>query len=227
MKTEFLTNNRCYKNHKIIAPLGIMVHSTGCNQKRVEAYTKSWNNPKTTVCVHAFIGLLPDGSVGTVQTLPWNYKANHCGVGASGKSGNNYLISFEICEDNLTEPVYFDAVYSEAVKLCAKLCKEYGFDPLTDIICHSEGYRLGVASNHADVMHWFPKFGKTMDIFREDVKKAMDKKPAGVWSEEARKWATENGLITGYGNGVDGWTDNLTREQMAVILKRFYDLMKG
>lgn len=26
-----------------------------------------------------------------------------------------------------------------------------------DIISHSEGYELGIASNHGDVMHWFPK----------------------------------------------------------------------
>ena len=30
-----------------------------------------------------------------------------------------------------------------------------------------------MASNHADVMHWFPKFGKSMDTFRTDVSKAM------------------------------------------------------
>ena len=41
------------------------------------------------------------------------------------------------------------------------------------VICHSEGYQRGIASNHADVMHWFPKFGKSMDTFRSDVAKAM------------------------------------------------------
>ena len=24
-----------------------------------------------------------------------------------------------------------------------------------DIGCHSKGYKLGITSNHADVMHWF------------------------------------------------------------------------
>lgn len=40
----------------------------------------------------------------------------------------------------------------------------------THIICHSEGYKQGVASNHGDVMHWFPKHGKSMDTFRAEVK---------------------------------------------------------
>ena len=33
-------------------------------------------------------------------------------------------------------------------------------------------YKL-IASNHADVMHWFPQHGKSMGIFRADVAKAM------------------------------------------------------
>ena len=34
----------------------------------------------------------------------------------------------------------------------------------------SEGHKLGIASNHGDVLHWFPKHGKSMDDFRADVK---------------------------------------------------------
>ncbi len=37
------------------------------------------------------------------------------------------------------------------------------------ILCHQDSYRLGLGSNHADVLHWFPKFGKNMDDFRKDV----------------------------------------------------------
>ena len=32
---------------------------------------------------------------------------------------------------------------------------------------------MGIASNHADVMHWFPKFGKSTDTFRTDVKAGL------------------------------------------------------
>lgn len=60
-------------------------------------------------------------------------------------------------------------MYREAVELCAYLCKEYGLTE-QNIICHSEGYKQGVASNHGDVMHWFPKHGKSMDTFRAEVK---------------------------------------------------------
>lgn len=41
------------------------------------------------------------------------------------------------------------------------------------LICHAEGYKRGIASNHADVMHWFPKHGKSMDTFRAEVNKLL------------------------------------------------------
>ena len=63
---------------------------------------------------------------------------------------------------------YFEAVYARAVALFAQLMTELGGKP-EEIVCHSEGYALGIASNHADVMHWFPRHGKTMDDFRADV----------------------------------------------------------
>lgn len=59
------------------------------------------------------------------------------------------------------------------MELCAYLCKMYGLNE-TNIICHSEGYKLGIASNHADVMHWFPPHGKSMDTFRAAVKAALN-----------------------------------------------------
>ena len=89
---------------------------------------------------------------------------------------NNTHISFEICEDGLKDRNYFDLVYREAVELTAYLCREYGLDPLEDgvVICHQEGARRGIASNHADVLHWFPMHGMTMDDFRADVAQEME-----------------------------------------------------
>ena len=192
-----LTANDCYKAGRTITPKGVMVHSTGANNPLVARYVQpvdtqadaaglytvlgtnrnknDWNNPGLDVCVHAFVGKLADGGVGSVQTLPWNHRGWHAGTGTSGGSANNTHIAFEICEDGLTNAAYFGKVYQEAVELTAMLCKQYNLNPLADgvVICHSEGYKRGIASNHADVMHWFPKHGKNMDTFRQDVSKAM------------------------------------------------------
>lgn len=183
LRKLILTNNACYKAGKTIKPKGIMVHSTGANNPWLKRYVgpddgllgknqynNHWNQDKPggrQVCVHAFIGKLADGSIATYQTLPWNHRGWHAGGDA-----NNTHIGFEICEDGLTDASYFSAVYKEAVELCVYLCKLYGLSD-KDILCHSEGYKQGIASNHADVMHWFPKHGKTMDTFRADVKKLL------------------------------------------------------
>ncbi len=80
-----------------------------------------WNQAKPDgqqKCVHAFIGKLADGTVATYQTLPWNMR----GIGHyAGGAANNTHIGFEICEDDLTNANYFNAVYQEAVELCAYL----------------------------------------------------------------------------------------------------------
>ena len=168
-----------YKAGRKIVPKGIMVHSTGANNPNLRRYVapddgllgkndynNHWNMMGVGASVHAFIGKLKDGSIATYQVLPWDCRAGHCLL-----SGNNTHIAFEICEDGLKDAAYFGKVYQEAVELTAMLCKKYNLDPMADgvVVCHSEGYKRGIASNHADVMHWFPKFGKSMDTFRADV----------------------------------------------------------
>ena len=175
-----LTENACYKAGRKITVKGIMVHSTGVNNPDLKCYVgpddgllgknqngSHWNTYHPggrEVCAHAFIGRLADGSIAVYQTLPWNHRGWH-----AGGSANDTHIGFEICEDGLTDDTYFKKVYREAVQLSALLCKEYGLTE-QNIVCHSEGYQQGIASNHADVMDWIPKHVKSMDTFRAEVK---------------------------------------------------------
>ena len=224
----YLTDNDCYKAGRTITPKGVMVHSTGANNPLVARYVQpsnndpdrdslqatiggnrnnnDWNNPGLDVCTHAFIGKLAAGGVGTVQTLPWNYLGWHAGYGKKG-SANNTHIAFEICEDALKSSTYFRKVYQEAVELTAMLCKTYNLNPMADgvVICHSEGCQRGIASNHGDVMHWFPKFGKSMDTFRSDVFKAMGSGSGGSTdAQEKDLTAIAKEVIAGkWGNGTD------------------------
>ena len=178
----YLTNNECYQVGQTITPRGIMVHSTGANNPNLRRYLapndgligenqygNHWNQYRPDgqqKCVHAFIGKLANGTVATYQTLPWNMRGWH-----AGGSANNTHIGFEMCEDNLTNGTYFSQVYNEAVELCAYLCQMYNLNPLGDgvIIGHYEGYQRGIASNHGDPAHWFSRFGKSMNTFRQDV----------------------------------------------------------
>ena len=50
--------------------------------------------------------------------------------------------------------------------------------------------------------------------------------PAGQWYADAVAWASENGIVLGYGSGDFGPNDPVTREQMVAILYR-YAVYKG
>ena len=43
----------------------------------------------------------------------------------------------------------------------------------------------------------------------------------GAWYSDAVLWASQNGVVSGYGNGLFGTNDSLTREQMATMLWRY------
>lgn len=195
----YLINNDCYKAGRKIKPKGIVVHSTGANNKTlkryiqpavrqtkyignktrqevvkllgVNSYNNHWNRPGLNRCVNAFIGALASGAVATVQTLPWDARPWGCGAGAKG-SYNNSHIQFEICEDGLRDSTYFTEVYREATQLCSYLCSQYGLS-VDSIVSHSEAHRAGYGSNHADPEHWFKLHGKSMDDFRADVAKIL------------------------------------------------------
>ena len=54
----------------------------------------------------------------------------------------------------------------------------------------------------------------------------------GAWYADAVTWAAENGIVGGYGGGLFGPEDNITREQLAAILYRYaqtkgYDVSVG
>lgn len=189
---QFAVNNECYQRNAHMTPRGVMVHSTGSNNPMLKRYVQPddgrlgrndngnhfnvYRPGGRQVCVHAFVGKMADGAIATYQTLPWDMRGWHSGKGAKGSANDMGYIGFEICEDGLSDLAYFRAVYQEAVELTAYLCKTYKLNPKKDgvVICHSEGHKRGIASNHADIMHWFPKFGKTMDAFRADVAKEME-----------------------------------------------------
>ncbi len=46
---------------------------------------------------------------------------------------------------------------------------------------------------------------------------------AGQWYTDAIIWASTNGIISGYGNGLFGTNDNITRQQIATILYNYAD----
>lgn len=73
----------------------------------------------------------------------------------------------------------------------------------------------------------------TLDTFKKlmnEYRAELQDNDAGAWSEEARNWAVSVGLIAGTGKMANGeqnyaWADMLTREQIAMLLYRFAQMI--
>ena len=238
---HFLTNNPCYTKNRKITVKGLMLHSVGCPQPKASVFLSSWNKSTyNAACVHAFI----DGNDGTVyQTLPWDHRGWHCGA-----SGNNTHIGVEMCEPDCIRYASGSSfacwnkpaaqacakrTYDAAVELFAYLCEKYSLDPMKDgvILSHKEGSKRGIASNHGDPEHLWSglELPYTMDTFRREVQKKMakntDNTPA-TWAKDGVDWAIRNGLLQGDANGDLMLHSNVTREQMCVLLKRFFEMKR-
>ena len=203
------TQSTCYKGTRKMTPKGVLWHSTGANNPSLkryvqpsdtkpaeDTYTKDkwlqilgknqygndWNHIERQAGLNCWIGKLADGTITTVQTMPWDYRPWGCGSGSKGSCNSGWM-QFEICEDALTDKAYFEAAYKEACEITAYYCKMYNIDPkgtvthegvkVPTILCHYDSYKLGLGSNHGDVDHWFKKYGKTMDSVRNDVAKLL------------------------------------------------------
>ena len=227
------TQNSCYKNTSKMTVKGVLWHSTGANNPNLKRYVqpsdnapdrKEWleklgtnsykndlNHTTGQIGLNAWIGKLADGTVASVQSMPWDYKPWGCASGPKG-SCNNGWIQFEICEDDLKDKKYFEAVYKEACELTAYLCDLYNIDPkgtvtvngvkVPTILCHAESHDLGFGSNHGDVLHWFPKFGKNMIDARNDVEKLINAEKNVITSTEMyrvrKSWEDSKSQVGAY-----------------------------
>ena len=222
--SSIMTQNPCYTSGRKIKVQGLMLHSVGCPQPSAEAFIKSWNNPNYgTACVHGFI----DGNSGDIyQTLPWDWRGWHC-----GGSGNDTHIGIEMCEPGSLKYISGsrfscynlpDAqecarrTYNSAVELFAYLCKEYGLNPIKDIVSHKEGYGRGIATNHGDPEHlWYGlNLDYTMSGFRQDV--AVKMGLLKEQEEEDKKPKTQVTDLLSYGR----------KKRIKKLAKLFTDEMK-
>lgn len=112
------TNSACYRGTKPMTVKGILWHSTGAKNPNLSRYVQpadddpareqlleilgknKYNNDYNhgskdrQMGVNAWIGKLADGSIATVQALPWGWKPWGCGAGSRG-SCNDGWIQFE------------------------------------------------------------------------------------------------------------------------------------
>lgn len=134
------------------------------------SYGNDWNRSGLSVCVHAFIGYLADGTLAVVQTLPWKMRCWGVGGGSKG-SYNDCAIQFEICEDDHSSAAYCKKTFELAAELCAHLMRAY--PSITEIVSHNEAGQRGYGSDHNDPDNWWPRHGYTMGMLRRRVNELL------------------------------------------------------
>lgn len=249
----YQTQSKCYKNTYKMNVKGVLWHSTGANNPYIKRYVQpsdnakdkekmlallgvnknknDWNHIVRSAGMNCFIGKLADGTVSTIQTMPWNYRPWGCGSGNKG-SCNSGWIQFEICEDSLDDRKYFEAVYKEAVEITAYLCEMYNINPqakvkhngvnVPTILCHADSFKLGLGNNHGDVYNWFNRYGKTMDDVRRDVAALLgENKQESKYNPSVKEWQVA-AVADGFKLTIDGkWNSaDETIARKAVVKKR-------
>lgn len=260
---NYLTNSRCYTQYVKLNPQGIMLHSVGCPQPNPDVFAKNWNNKTSNACTTGIIGTNK-----AYQFLPFDCKSWHCGTGTKGLSANATHLSFEMTEPSTIKYVggatfvdnnpsktleHVKQTYANALEIFAGICIQFNFNPLGKtpkgypvILSHSEGYNLGIASNHGDTEHlWSKTINKTMDDFRRELaQKISDRgyelidgvykqkepvvEPLTIyntvdecpnWAQEAIQFYVEKRALNGTGKGL-----NLTPEMartLTIIYRAF------
>ncbi len=261
-----MTQSTCYKGTSKMTPKGVLWHSTGANNPTLKRYVQpddnaldrdellaligknqynnDWNHIERQAGLNAWIGKLADGTVVSIQTMPWDFRPWGCGSGPKGSCNNGWM-QFEICEDDLTDKAYFDKVYKEACELTAYYCKMYNLNPLgmvmyngvevPVILDHQTSYRLGLGGNHGDVQHWFKKFGKTLEDVRKDVADLMgikdepreDGKIDGVYVKGEKVQLAPSFVSTEFDcHGKDCCSETLVDQKLVEYLQKIHDHFK-
>ena len=184
------TRNPTYTRARALSPVGVFVHSTGANNPNLSRYVDAveflgtnrynnhWNSESARKSMHGFIGKDKTGTISYIQTLPYNMACWGAGGGRNGSYNYNphgYL-QFEICEDNLKNPIYYHEAFQAAEDICVELCQMHGWTE-RNITSHYEAAKLGYASNHGDPLHWMKLYGDNMDKFRARVGARLNTKP--------------------------------------------------
>ena len=112
-----MTNSTCFQQTRRMDVKGVLWHSTGANNPNLKRYVQpsnndsnyqelmtllgknalnnDWNHISVQAGLNAWIGKLADGTIATIQTMPWDYRPWGCGSGSAG-SCNDGWIQFEI-----------------------------------------------------------------------------------------------------------------------------------
>mgnify|MGYP003398718206 CR=1 FL=1 len=142
---------------------------------------------------------------------------------------NRNSISIELC-DTVRDAAYgaSEATLANAVQLCRELMERYQI-PLSRVFRHFDVTGKRCPRYFVDETSWaaFKQRLKEPAVTQEQFDRLMDHwltrkaaEAASPNSEDARRWAEDLGLISGFSDGSKRYKSFCTREQVILILHR-------
>lgn len=143
---------------------------------------------------------------------------------------NSNSISIELC-DTLRDGTYqaSAATLENAAALCRELMAAYQI-PATNVYRHFDVTGKLCPSYFVDETSWAgfknqletPMTQEQFDVMMENwLARRAQAAPADA-SQDARAWAEKNGLLSGFADGSMQYKAYCTREQLAILLHRFW-----
>lgn len=149
-----MTNSTCYCSTHRMSIKGIIIHSKP--GKKIKNFVQpspkdpnkeqllnligknknftDLNHTPHYYGVHAWVGELDDGTIGSIQTLPWDWRAWGCGMGEKGTCDNGW-IQITICQNEFRK----EELKKELIELISYLCNLFQLNPFNYIF--SESYK--------------------------------------------------------------------------------------
>lgn len=230
IKQQFIPKSRTKQRPGYaMTPLYITIHSTGnpASTAQNEADYVCYNSTRQA----SYHYVCDDTDI--IQVLPVNEIGWHAGDGGSG-TGNRKSVAIEICESGNRKKAVDNAVW-----LTKELMRDLNIDK-SHIKQHHDWSKKDcprILRNPAyvkDGIDW-DYFLVQLDAKTEEKEEEMTqeelevmlekyfekvaKQDPGDWSADARKWAEENGIITG-DEGGKRYKSHITREEAVVMLHR-------
>ena len=181
-----LTANRCYQAGRVIKPKGVMVHSTGANNPNLRRYVQPVSTTPDRAGLLARLGTNPNGN-------HWNRAGlNVCVHGFIGKLADGSVAAVQTLPWDRRGWHAGDGSSGKSANdthISFEICEDGLDDP--------DYFARGIASNHGDVLHWFPRFGKSMDDFRAEVAAELGRRPEApaVDGSNDRNDKEEDGMV--------------------------------
>lgn len=169
--------------------------------RRYHMETRGWSDNG----YHIMFG--PDGKLFLCR--PILREGAHC-LGKNGRSiGVCHIGDFDAVSPVNTEGWHM------GILCVALLCQEYGL-PASRIYGHRDFANKSCPGDR------FP-----LAEYRQGVTGMMNsRQDVATWAEDAVRWAKQENLMLGYPDGMFHGYDPLTRQELAVVLKRLYDAVK-